>query len=248
MWKMLNNGVCPPPPPKVFGFVTGDAGDGGMQMAIDNAGRVYAWGATSYGYSGQTPISITGTSNFWRHPDTYYETATPGNYHPATLKPIQVGTKSDFVKCRMGEDFYTALDSEGYLWGWGMPWSFGLGGWNDTAQYTGNGYPPTPFTPGGRHAITPQRLFDVVWKDFINGQYHMIAIKPDGSLWIWGKNLDGTTFGNNTYAEDYVSLVPIEMTWVPGPVKLVAAYWSVTAIVTESNQIWIWGEWWIAEW
>lgn len=247
-WTMLYNGDCPPPGPEPPKFITGVAGDLGMQMVIDNRGRIYTWGATSDGYGGQTPIAVPATSNFVRHDGTYYETATAGSYQGATLKPIQVGVKSDWVKCDNIGDFFLALDSDGYLWGWGEPYDYGLGGWLETAQYNGPGYPNASFIPGGSQAIIPQLLFDTQWKDFAAGQYHIVAIKPDGSLWVWGTNLDGTTFGDASYVEDYISLVPIEMTWVPGTIKLVAAYWSVTAAVNTDNEVWIWGEWWISEW
>jgi len=237
-WTMLYNGNCPPSGPEPFKFVTLSAGLD-THMAIDNSGRLYTWGSSSSQYGGQTCTPIESTLNFLRHPATWRSS----DGYMAMVYPYQVGTKGNWVKCEHLEYVYVAMDASGYLYAWGEDDDYGRGGWALGSQYTGTGKPASPFIPGGEQAITPQLINDVQWKDFAAGQYHMLGLKPNGTLWIWGTNLDTVTYGDVSYPDEYVSLVPIEMTWVPGPVKLVSANYSVSAVVTESNQIYAWGEW-----
>jgi alpha-tubulin suppressor-like RCC1 family protein len=239
-WTMLYNGNCPGPGELPFRFVDISAGLD-THMAIDNRGRLYTWGSSSWQYGGQTPVLIDSGPNYFRHEATYRHS----DGYQAMVYPYQVGTKNNWMKCDHLEYIYVALDADGYLYAWGEDDTFGRGGWALASQYSGSGRPPSnPFIPGGEQAIVPQLINNVVWKDFAAGQYHMLGLKADGTLWIWGKNLDALTYGDAGYAEDYVSRTPIQVTWVPGPIKLISAHYSVNAVVTESNQIYTWGNWW----
>lgn len=239
-WSMLNNGVCPSPGPEPLRFVSVSSGYY-VNMAIDSAGRLYAWGSSSYQYQGQTPVAVTATPNFTRHPATFR--ADP--YYEAMVYPYQTGaTKSDWIDCQTVEYISMALDSEGYLYAVGEDAGggsvYGRGGWAVGSQYN---EVSNVFVPGGEQAIIMTLVNDQQWIKFILGAYHVLAQKADKSLWIWGKNLSDATYGTLTFPSNYVSLVPILMTWVPGPVKLFDAGYSVTAIVTDSNEVYAWGAW-----
>lgn len=237
-WNMLNNGVCPPEPPSPLRFVKIDSGYA-VNVAIDSLGRMYAWGGSYYSYQGQTPVATTGL-NFTHHPATYRHSDNTANM----VYAYQIGyPKSDWVDCQTWEYVHMALDTDGYIYAVGQESGYGQGGWNTTSQYRRVGGGSLEFTPGGSQAIVMTLVNDQQWSKFVLGGYHVLAQKTDKSLWVWGKNLDDATYGTLSYANNYVSFVPIQMTWVPGPVKFFDAGYSVTAIVTESNQIYAWGDW-----
>lgn len=240
-WTTLGNGVCPPPPPEGLRFVAASSGYS-VNMAIDNVGRMYAWGDSYFAYQGQTPVVVPATPNFTRHPATF-RVSPVASYLPY---PYQIGyPKSDWVDCQTIEYLHMALDASGHLYAVGDdgtgPSVFGRGGWAATSKY--NISTGVTFVPGGEQAIVMTLVNDQQWERFVLGHYHVLAQKADKSLWIWGKNLDNATYGSLSYVVDYVSITPIEMTWVPGPVKCFDAAYSVTAIVTESNQVYAWGDW-----
>ena len=240
-WNMLNNGVCPPEPPSPLRFVKISSGTY-VNMAIDSLGRLYAWGSSSYMYQGQTPVPVPDTLNFTRHPATFR--ASP--YYAAMVYPYQTGyPKSDWVDCQTWEYVHMALDADGFIYAVGEDGTgstvYGRGGWGPISQYREE--LSHVFTPGDSQAITFQLVNNHQWSNFVLGGYHVIAQKLDKSLWIWGTNLSNATYGNLAYANDFMSLIPIQMTWVPGPVKCFDCSYSVTVVVTESNEIYQWGAW-----
>ena len=201
-------------------------------MALNSRGELFVWGSSTNSYTGQTPVAISGGFNpHSSHIDEDYL-----DY------PVKVGTKSNWVTCDHINNFYLALDSEGYVWAWGDSY-YGSCGWLDTSQYdiqTAGVHPR--YVPGGSIALIPTRLEGYQWLAVKSGQYHTLLQSTDKSLWTLGLN-DNASFGNTTiYPDGFKAYTPVEMTWVPGPVKLFSANTDVNAIVTESNEIWVWGD------
>lgn len=228
-WTTLGNGICPPPPPEGFRWVNAASGLTN-QAAIDNSGRLYTWGLTTQGYTGQTPVAIPATP--------YY---APNSLIVAgqLKRPTQVGIKSDWIRVDVTHDKYMAIDSQGHIYVWGIVESFIASSdhpdfydWSSTNQR---------YEPPGWQALVPTRLDTNIWSSFRLGAYHALLQKADKSLWIWGENLYGNTFGTPTYATGAFTDGPVLMTWIPGPVKLYDAEYAVSAIITESDQVWIWG-------
>jgi alpha-tubulin suppressor-like RCC1 family protein len=240
-WKILYNGNCPAPPPEGLRFVKVASGYD-VNMTIDNAGRLYAWGNAARSYQGQTPVAVPSTPNFTRHPATFRDSP---EYYESMVYPYQIGVpKSDWVDCQTYEYVSMAMDSDGYIYAVGKDDGFGRCGWTNTGQYNDSSSTHV-FSPGGDQAIVMTLVNDQQWAKFSLGAYHVLAQKADKSLWIWGTNTDDVTYGSVDYIEDYVSLTPILMDWLPGPVKLFDANYSVNVIVTEGNQIYGWGAWWM---
>lgn len=229
-WNALANGCCPPAPPE-FRFVNVTSGQVN-QAAIDNQGRLFTWGNTGQSSTGQTPIP-SGV-NFLMHPAVFLAPTLEEMRYP-----YQVGTKSDWVRVEAAEYLYMAIDAEGVLWAWGEGFA-GQGGWDVTDQYVWN-RTTDRWEPNNTVAIVPQLVDAGPWEDFALGWYHVVGLKADNSLWIWGTNYDNT-FGDPGYTPGQVSLVPIEVTWIPEGVKLVSADYSVTAIVTVTDKVYVWGD------
>lgn len=210
------------------------------QIALDNRGRIFTWGGSNHNGSstGQTPIPIGGEDAFLMNPAINTDLSSSGN---SMLYPYQVGTKFDWIKVAASESTYIAIDAAGSLYGWGAS-AYGITGIEVDTGYYFNGTLDKWERPGNT-LIVPTLINSQQWTDFALGWYHILAQKADKSLWIWGTNLSNATYGTLTYADDYLSAVPIQMTWLPAsPVKLFDADYSVSVIVTEANQVYIWGD------
>lgn len=237
MWTMLNNGVCPPDPPAGFRFVSTCSGTDN-QLAVDNAGRVFTWGTSSYTYTGQTPVSIPSTPNF--SPSAAQFDGSGSGY--MMLYPYQVGNKSNYIKAQIYERQFVALDTDGFLWAWGDGY-YGIGGWSLTGQYAIHWGPPKYYIPGGDIALIPQQINAFTWLDFCTGYSHILALGTNKRAYVWGTDYWGGSWGMPSYAAGSKSLTPILVNTLPDvDIKLIHASADNCGIVTESNVIYIWGE------
>ncbi len=90
--------------------------------------------------------------------------------------PVQIGTLTNWSRICAGSNFSLALKSDGTLWAWGM----------NTNGQLGNGTIALQSSPVMIGSATD-------WSELSEG--HMInsslAIKSNGSLWVWGDNING---------------------------------------------------------
>ena len=106
--------------------------------------------------------------------------------------PVPIGTANDWVAVAAGAAHTIALKTNGTLWAWGDNQSFQTGHplalWvADPIQVTIR--PDTPTTVNND------------WVSIAAGDYHNVALRADGSLWVWGQN----DFGQlGTSAEDTI--------------------------------------------
>lgn len=233
-YTMLYNGDCPGPSAPPVGFIHTSSGFDN-HMALNNRGEIFVWGASSYEYTGQAPVPSGAGFN-----PSIYHTDPSGSCYLDFL--VKVGTKSDWVTCDHIDNFYLALDSEGYMWAWGDSY-LGSCGWTDTSKYDKQVSGSNPaYLPGGSIALTPTRLEGHQWIALASGQYHTLLQRADKSLWALGLN-DNGSFGTTTvYPDGYKAYTPVQMTWLPGPVKLFAANTDVNVVVLENNEVWAWGD------
>ena len=120
-----------------------------------------------------------------------------------------------------GDSHTAAIKTDGTLWTWG--WNlFGQLGDNTT---TSRNTPVTTFAGGTN------------WKQISGGDLHTSAIKTDGTLWTWGRNLSGQ-LGDNTTTQRNTPVT----TFVGGTNwKQVSGGDSHTAAIKTDGTLWTWG-------
>jgi alpha-tubulin suppressor-like RCC1 family protein len=109
------------------------------------------------------------------------------------------------------------------LWTWGDNYYGNIGdNTTETQRYT-----PVTTSAGGAN-----------WKQVDGGSDHTAAIKTDGTLWTWGRNISGQ-LGDNTSTE---RLTPVT-TFAGGTNwKQVAGGFAHTAAIKTDGTLWTWGE------
>ena len=121
------------------------------------------------------------------------------------------------------DDVFVPADSfrQGNLWAWGDSVVGQLGDNNSTDRFT----PVTTFAGGAN------------WKQVACGERHTVAIKTDGTLWTWGRNIRGQ-IGDNTQTSRSTPVT----TFVGGSNwKQVACGREHTAAIKTDGTLWIWG-------
>jgi alpha-tubulin suppressor-like RCC1 family protein len=93
------------------------------------------------------------------------------------------GTNWKQVAC--GSFHTTAIKTDGTLWTWGRN-SYGQLGINLAGTTNGRSTPVTTFSGGTN------------WKQVACGYWQVISLKTDGTLWVWGRNLEGQMGTNDT--------------------------------------------------
>ena len=101
------------------------------------------------------------------------------------------------------------------------PWNFS----SDRVSYTSS-----PYTLYAKWVLLPR------WKTITAGSYHNMAIKTDGSLWVWGAN-DLGQLGNGTTTHSRVPIpVTAGETW-----SAVTGGLNHTAAIKTDGSLWDWG-------
>ena len=117
-----------------------------------------------------------------------------------------------------------AIKTDGTLWMWGLNSNGQLGTGDNT-----NHQSPVQTIAGGTN-----------WKQVNNGNQHTVAIKTDGTLWLWGRNNDGQ-LGNNTTGDANSQSSPVQTIAGGTNWKQVACGQSSTAAVKTDGTLWLWG-------
>lgn len=91
-------------------------------------------------------------------------------------------SSSKIISIKAGGAHVLALKDDGTVWAWGDNYFGQLGDGTDSDQ---RNYP-----------IQINELSDIIAIDA--GEYHSVALKNDGTVWAWGRNLDGE-LGDGTY-------------------------------------------------
>jgi alpha-tubulin suppressor-like RCC1 family protein len=221
---------------------------GNNTSAIKTDGTLWNWGSNSYGQLGINSISTNRCSpvqtylggNDWNQVSSNFRfTAAVKNdgslwtwgfngygqlgngTQTSVCTPISVGG-NDWKQVACGLDHIAAIKNDGTLWTWGRN-DYGQLGVNDTA---------TRLTPVTVPSSTN------TWKQVSCGYYHTVAIKIDGTLWVWGRGSSGQLGTNNLTTV----CTPVQ-TYIGGSNwKQVSCGQATTAAVKVDGSAWLWGQ------
>jgi alpha-tubulin suppressor-like RCC1 family protein len=230
-----------------------EAGDA-HSLALRGDGTVWSWGLNDYGQLGDgrsrqraesAPVALAagvaaiqadfhhalalrldGTVQSW---GANYRDQLGRETRQITSQPETVGGLAGVVAVDPGDHHSLALTGDGTVWAWG---------WNRYGQL-GDGT-----TSGGDCAcrITPTRvvgLTDVV--AIGGGTYHSLALKRDGTVWAWGRNVAGQLGdGSTTDRPTPVRVMLTDALPLTGVVAIAAGEGHNLALIGDGT-VWAWG-------
>ena len=232
----------------------------GFCAAIKTDGTLWTWGQGSYGKLGRlnsnpnrlTPVTTFAGGTTWAdtstaEPEDLY-TISAGGFHTAAIKTDgtlwtwgqgtdgQLGDNTttgkvtpvttfaggtNWKQVSSGGYHCAAIKTDGTLWTWGRGGDGQLGDNTTTRKST----PVTTFAGGTN------------WKQVSSGHFHTAAIKTDGTLWTWGRGIEGQ-LGTN----DVTSKVTPVTTFAGGTNwKQVSSGRFHTAAIKTDGTLWTWG-------
>jgi alpha-tubulin suppressor-like RCC1 family protein len=221
-------------------------------LAIKTDGTLWAWGTNSQGQLGNNTIAhksspiqtIAGGSN--------WKSVSCGVFHTAAVKvdstlwiwgynpsgqlgdntiahkssPVQTIAGGSNWKLVTGGMYHTAaIKTDGTLWLWGKN-NYGQLGDNTITPKSS----PIQTISGGTN-----------WKLVASGFYHTVAIKIDGTLWLWGKNSYGQLGDNNSGGTASKSS-PVQTIVGGTNWKSISSNSYQTAAIKTDGTLWLWGQ------
>lgn len=177
------------------------AGGGFHSLALLTDGTVRAWGFNAYGQLGN---------------DSTIDSPTP----------VTAAGLENIVAVAAGLEHSLALKSDGTVWAWGNNSSGQLG---DNSQIRRGAAvrvltsPNTPLT--GIIAVSA-------------GEYHSLALKSDGTVYVWGSNGHGQ-LGNDSTAPSIV-LTAVRNTTLSSVVQIAAGAYHNVALKNDGS-VFVWG-------
>jgi alpha-tubulin suppressor-like RCC1 family protein len=163
--------------------------------AIKTDGTLWSWGTTvgdNFFTFRITPVTTFAGGNTWKQVSVGYDRTAAiktdgtlwvwGNNGSGQLGTNDITTRNtpvttfaggnDWKQVACGNNNIAAIKTDGSLWNWGFDNGGQLGTGNNTTRST----PVTTFAGGNN------------WKQVSCGDVHIMAIKTDGTLWVWGRN------------------------------------------------------------
>ena len=223
-------------------FVSVSAGTS-HSLAVDSSGNAWAWGANWYGQLGASGlVQYAPAQVVWTAPAPIVSAVSAGDSHSLAVdssgnvwawganysgqlgngdttgaqqySPVAVSGLTNVIGVSAGMYHSLAVDGAGAVWAWGG---------NGSGQINGAASGATQYAP-----VQVPGLSNMV--AVAAGQDYSLAIKSDGTVWVWGGNENGQ-FGNGTTTG---SLIPVQIPWLGGAAKVFAG--AASALVLESGQ------------
>ena len=138
--------------------------DSSRMIGLKTDGTLWAWGYNSLGALGQNQA--------------------PGQLDSVS-SPIQIPgtTWSKLQDPGLNGGWFSAIKTDGTLWGWGS---------GTTGELGNNASHP------GAYFSSPVQIPGTTWDEILsNANYSQFATKTDGTLWAWGNNESGTLAQND---------------------------------------------------
>ena len=176
--------------------------------AIKTDGTLWTWGNAVYGQLGNGPIA--------RKPTPVTTFAGGSNWENAS-------GSEDLYTINASTEHSAAIKNDGTLWVWGRNVNGQLGNANTSG---GISTPITTFAGGTN------------WKQISSSSSHRVAIKTDGTLWIWGSQTFGV-LGNRATATNVST--PITTFAGGNDWKQSSAGSQHTVAIKTDGTLWTWG-------
>ena len=213
--------------------------------ALKSDGTVWSWGAASYGQLGNGsatassfPVQVTGLTGVTAISNGYssgYALKSDGtvwawgyntdgelgnNSTTNSFVPVQVSGLTGVTAISGGQMNAYALKSDGTVWSWG----------NNSYGQLGNGTTTQSSVPVQVTGLTGMTAVAGAGGNFA------YALKSDGTLWAWGRNISGQ-LGNNSIVD---SNVPVQVSGLTGVIAVSGGGSSGYAVKSDGT-VWSWG-------
>ena len=150
--------------------------------------------------------------------------------------PVQMGISTNWKLVATGRYYMMGIKTDGTLWGQGnQAASFGvacglLGTGSGATTYTS----PVQTISGGTN-----------WKSVSCGEFHTMALKTDGTLWMWGSNNNGrlginSFIGDNDASNNRSS--PVQTVAGGTNWKQISAGAGHSTAIKTDGTLWTWGK------
>ena len=226
----------------------------GHSAAIKTDGALWLWGANDYGQLGDntrtnrsSPVQTVSAGTNWKQVSSgsvfvgaiktdgtlwMWGYNARGQLGDSTIadrsSPVQTiagGTSWKQVSC--GARHSAAIKTDGTLWTWGD---------NGAGQLGDN-------TITNRSSPVQTIAAGTNWKQVSCGGYHTVAIKTDGTLWLWGDNSNGQ-LGDSTIADrsSPVQTIAGGTSWKQVDCSGSIISGNNTAAIKTDGTLWTWGD------
>jgi alpha-tubulin suppressor-like RCC1 family protein len=203
-------------------------------------GTLWGWGLGLYGVHGlnisasqyiSSPTQIGALTNWAQVGGNNYEVALKtdgtlwwwgavGNFSYFS-SPKQVGAASNWVSFAAGGGSVYAIANDSTLWGWGINNVYYILGLGTTTYWLS----------------APVQISSAKWMSVGGGGSFGAAVKQDGTLWVWGRNLAGEAGQNNMTS---IFSVPTQVGALTNWAKVACGNQSTYAI-KQDGTLWAWG-------
>lgn len=179
-------------------------------VALRDDGTVWTWGSNYYGQLGH---------------------GEPGWPNKQNV-PAQVQGVDHVISIAAGSDHTVALRDDGTVWLWGL---------NDRGQL-GNG---TGGQQAGEDEEADFSALPVQAQGLVNitaiaaGTGHTIALREDGTVWVWGANWRGQ-IGDGTLENDDYRTIPTQIGNL-SDVTAIAGGHAHSVVMKKDGSVWAWG-------
>jgi len=164
-------------------------------------------------------VAIKTDGTLWAWGSNAYGQLGTGT-HIGTINPVQIGTSTNWASVCAAVFHTVAIKTDGTLWAWGQ----------DDYGQLGNG----TITPWINNPIQVGSATN--WASVSAGSGYTVAIKTNGTLWVWGRNLEGQ-LGDGTNVNRWSpKQIGVATNWA----SISAANFHTLAIKTDGS-LWAWG-------